>query len=306
MLAVPGERPDDLGPYALEVKWDGVRAVSYVDGGAVWATSRKATDITARYPEIAAIGPQLAGRRAICDGEVVAFDELGRPSFERLQQRMHVSDPEARGLLTLVPVTYVVFDLLYLDGHPLFDVPYGERRALLDALELAGPVLAPPGGGEEMLGFTSRRGLEGVVAKRLTSPYRPGRRSPDWVKIKHLATQEVVIGGWKPGKGRRAGGIGSLLLGVYDGPRLLYAGHVGTGFTDAVLDHLRELLEPLEIPRSPYDEEVPREFARDARWVRPGLVGEVGYTMWTREGRLRTPTWRGLREDKRPEEVTRR
>ncbi|MFI7422018.1 non-homologous end-joining DNA ligase [Nonomuraea sp. NPDC049684] len=291
MLAVPGELPSDRDRYGLEVKWDGIRALVHLDG-VLRVTGRHGVEYTRRYPEISAFGV----KNAVLDGEVVALDRRGRPSFVRLQHRMHLTDPEP-AVLELYPVTYMPFDLLCLDGRPLFDLAYRDRRALLDELDVGAPPYFP--GDSDLLAATREQGLEGVVAKRLDSPYRPGVRSPWWIKVKHLSTRDVVIGGWKPGKGRRAGGIGSLVMGVFTGEGLTYVGHVGTGFTDAILDDLHQELQPLEIPRSPFTNAVPWR----NRWVRPDLVGEVGYTMWTDELRLRHPVWRGLRADKLPAEV---
>ncbi|GAA4208406.1 non-homologous end-joining DNA ligase [Microbispora amethystogenes] len=306
MLAVAGELPRNPGDYALEVKWDGIRALAYVDGGVVRVTGRHGADFTSRYPEIAAAMAPLAGHRAVVDGEVVVFDHEGRPSFARLQRRMHVTDPAGAHVLGLLPASYLPFDLLHLDGHTLLDLPYRDRRALLDSLGLGAPPSFPCE--PEVVEATRRQGLEGVVAKRLDSPYLPGRRTDWWIKVKNLRTTEVVVGGWRPGKGRRAGGVGSLLLGVYGGPppgALLFAGHVGTGFTDAVLDDIRGLIEPLEIGQSPFSGGLPREISRNARWLRPEVVGEVAFSMWTRDGRLRNPVWRGVRVDKIPAEVRR-
>ncbi|WP_113703880.1 non-homologous end-joining DNA ligase [Nonomuraea lactucae] len=291
MLAVPGELPLDRESYGLEVKWDGIRALVHLDGG-LKVTGRHGAEYTRRYPEIAGFGV----RNAVIDGEVVALDAGGRPSFERLQRRMHLTDPEPV-MVNLYPITYVPFDLLYLDGMPLLDLPYRDRRSLLDELDIGAPPYFP--GGSDLLTATHAQGLEGVVAKRLDSPYRPGTRSPWWVKVKNLTTRDVVIGGWKPGRGRRAGGIGSLLMGVFTDEGLTYVGHVGTGFTDAALDELQEALRPLEIAHSPFRDPVPWR----NRWVRPDLVGEVAYTKWTHEQRLRHPVWRGLRPDKIPSEV---
>jgi bifunctional non-homologous end joining protein LigD len=327
MLAVAGDLPLDCSAYALEVKWDGIRAVVYVgqdaghdagrrsgrrSGQGVRATGRRGGDYTSRYPEIARAVAPLAGHTAVLDGEVVAFDPLGRPSFELLQRRMHVADPAAAGLLGVVPVTYMPFDLLYLDRHTLFDLPYRDRRELLESLGLDVPPYLPCD--PDVLEATRRQGLEGVVAKRLDSPYRPGRRTDWWVKVKNLDTADVVIGGWRPGKGRRAGGVGSLLLGMYDTAgaagspavtEFMFVGHVGTGFTDVMLDDMHRLLGPLEIGRSAFSRELPREISRDARWARPEIVGEVAFTMWTHEGRLRNPVWRGVRADKVPADVWR-
>ena len=291
MLAVPGELPGDRDRYGLEVKWDGIRAVVHTDGG-LRVTGRHGTEYTRRYPEISGFGV----KNAVIDGEVVALDQHGRPSFERLQRRMHLTDPEPR-MLELYPVTYYPFDLLYLDGTPLFDLPYTDRRSLLDELDIGAPPYFP--GESDLLTATHEQGLEGVVAKRLDSPYRPGVRTPWWIKVKNLSTREVVVGGWKAGKGRRSGGIGSLLMGVFTEEGLTYVGHVGTGFTDATLDQLYAILRPMEVTRSPFHNDVPWR----NHWVRPDLVGEVAYTMWTDELRLRHPVWRGLRPDKIPAEV---
>jgi bifunctional non-homologous end joining protein LigD len=204
------------------------------------------------------------------------------------------------------PVSYLVFDLLALDGENLLGLPYTERRERLDALGLASDrwVTTPwfRGNGEQVQAASRENGLEGVVAKRLDSVYRPGGRGPDWRKVKNLRTQSVVVGGWRPGEGRRAGGIGSLLVGVHDDTgRLVFAGHVGTGFTAKALADLAPLLTAR--PTSPFADALPREVTRDAHWVEPLLVGEVRYGEWTREGRLRHPAWRGLRDDQSPEDV---
>ena len=240
---------------------------------------------------------------------MVAFDEAGRPSFGELQARMNVRAP-SRSLVERVPVSYLVFDLLHADGTSLLGRPYDERRAALEALELAGDRWGVPpafdGLATEALAASKAQGLEGVLAKRHDSTYQPGRRSPQWIKIKHQRMQEVVIGGWSPGGGRREGGIGSLLLGVPDDDgRLIFAGHVGTGFTDRMLADLGSRLRAAERPTPPFDDEVPRMHAKDAHWVDPVLVGEVVFHEWTRDGRMRHPSWRGLRPDKAPEDVRR-
>ncbi|MFC4905811.1 non-homologous end-joining DNA ligase [Actinomadura gamaensis] len=313
MTAVTGELPEDTARWSLELKWDGVRVLTGVSADGVRAVSRRGADVLSHYPELSGLADLLPSHDVVLDGEVVAFED-GRPSFGRLQRRMHVARPGPR-LIREVPVRYVAFDLLFLDGRTLFDVPYAERRALLAELELAatGPVEVPPylDGSDsaqvaELMDFTREQGLEGLMAKRLDSPYRPGRRVEFWRKIKNFRTQEVVICGWKPGRGRREGGVGSLLLGEYDAKgRLCFVGHVGTGFSDRDLDELYETLWPLRRSSSPYDEEVPREAARDAQWVEPLLVGDVAYAVRTKDDRLRFPSWRGLRDDKEPHEVTR-
>lgn len=310
MLATSGGLPDDPEHWALELKWDGVRALAEVGPEGVRVYARHGVPITSTYPELQALTDLLAGHRAVLDGEIVAFAD-GRPSFERLQRRMHVPRPPRR-LLRSVPVRYVVFDLLELDGMSLLDLPYVRRRALLQDLELdAGPVEVPPHlpaadreQVEELLEYTAREELEGLIAKRLDSRYLPGRRTAAWQKIKNFRAQEVVVVGWRPGRGRREGTIGSLLLGVHVEGRLRYAGHVGTGFDDAALADLAARLGPLERPSWPCEGDPPWEAGRDARWVEPVLVGEVAFTEWTADGRVRHPSWRGLRSDKSPEEAS--
>jgi len=311
MLAVAGELPPAAEDehWAFEMKWDGVRAVGYVERGGLRLWSRNDLEITASYPEVLGLGEAL-GVTAVLDGELVTFDDRGRPSFGRLQERMHVRDVAvARRLAVRVPVVYLVFDVLRLDGRSLLDVPYLERRDALAGLGIAGPSWqAPPSflaPGADVLEASREQGLEGVVAKRRDSRYRPGRRSPDWRKVKHARMQEVVVVGWKPGKGRRAGRIGALMLAVNGPSGLVYAGGVGTGFTERMLDDLAARLRPLARRTSPLAEPLTTAEARDARWVTPRLVGEVAYTEWTPEGRIRHPSWRGLRPDKSPSDVVR-
>jgi bifunctional non-homologous end joining protein LigD len=310
MLAVPGELPPaaEDGSWAYEMKWDGVRAVVYVDGGRARALSRNDIDITASYPELRALGAALGTTQVVLDGELVAFDARGRPSFATLQQRMHVADAvAARRLAARVPVVYVVFDILHLDGQSLLREPYERRREQLESLELAGESwqLSPvfPGPGADVLAASGAEGMEGLVAKRRDSSYEPGKRTQAWRKIKHVRTQEVVIGGWRPGNGRRAGKIGSLMLGIPENGTLRYVGQVGTGFTEALLADLGSRLGRLERRSAPFAGELPSAVRRDARWVTPKLVGEVAFTEWTSDGLLRHPSWRGLRPDKSLEDV---
>jgi bifunctional non-homologous end joining protein LigD len=272
--------------------------------------SRKGTAITVRYPELGRLPEALAGHAAVVDGEIVAMDDRGRPDFGALQNRMHRTGPEVHRMAAAKPVTYLVFDLLAWDGEDLLEVPYAQRRARLDALAIAGHrwVATPwfegngSGVGADVLAASQENGLEGVVAKRRESRYRPGERSPDWRKVKNFRTQSVVVGGRRPGQGRRAGGIGSLLFGVPDDEgRLVYAGHVGTGFRDQDLKDLERMLTPRTT--SPFSGTLPREITRDAHWVEPDLVGEVAYAVWTAEGRLRHPSWRGVRDDLEPDDV---
>jgi bifunctional non-homologous end joining protein LigD len=306
MLATAAALPDDDDAWGYEFKWDGVRAVAAVRRGALTLFSRKGTEITVRYPEVARLPAALAGHDAIVDGEIVAMDAAGRPDFGALQNRMHRTGPEVPRMAAEKPVTYLVFDLLSWDGEDLLDRPYAERRARLEALGIAGHrwVATPwfTGGGPGVLAASEENGLEGVVAKRLSSPYRPGLRSPDWRKIKNFRTQAVVVGGWRAGQGRRTGTIGSLLVGVPDDEgRLVYVGHVGTGFSDQDLRDLQRMLTTRTTP--PFEGALPREVTRDAHWVEPDLVGEVAYAVWTSDNRLRHPSWRGVRDDLEPDDV---
>jgi bifunctional non-homologous end joining protein LigD len=309
MLASAADRlPADDSAWAFEFKWDGVRALVFVDDGSVCVQGRRQIDVTDRYPELAGIVDALDGRSAVLDGEVVAVDERGRPSFQLLQQRMHVaSAADARRRMNQVPVAWLGFDLLALDGEPTLDLPYAERRALLDGLELAGPRWQVPpshvGDGPSVLAASRTAGLEGIVAKKLDSRYEPGRRSRCWLKLKNHRRQEFVVGGWTAGEGSRSDRFGSLMVGVYDGGELVYAGNVGTGFTEKTLADLSATLAPLRRDDSPFAN-TPRLPGRMV-FVEPVLVADVEYTDWTNDGRLRHPSFKGLRSDKDPGEVVR-
>jgi bifunctional non-homologous end joining protein LigD len=303
MLAVAGELPPrgEDAAWGYEFKWDGVRALAAVRDGRLGLWARSGTEITTRYPELSRLPDALTHADVVLDGEVVALDRRGRPDFGLLQNRMHrTGGSDVARLAAADPVTYLVFDVLAVAGRSLLDRPYEARRERLEDLDAAGQrwVTTPwfRGGGADVHVASRDNGLEGVVAKRLDSPYRPGVRAPEWRKVKHVRMQSVVVGGWRPGKGRRSGGVGSLLVGVHDDEgRLVYAGHVGTGFTDAALRELAGLVTARRTP--PFAEAVPREVARDARWVEPDLVGEVAFAAWTADGRMRHPAWRGLRDD---------
>jgi bifunctional non-homologous end joining protein LigD len=304
---LPPAREDER--WAYEMKWDGVRSLVRLDHGRTQLISRNDIDMVASYPELVPLGALVGRRQMLLDGEIVSFDEQGRPSFSRLQKRMHISSaPAAQQLASADPVVLLIFDLLHLAGESLVQLPYVERRRRLEALSLSGPAWQTPpvfhGNGAEAVQVSQAGQLEGVMAKRLASPYRYGRRSPDWVKVKNVRTQEVIVGGWKPGAGRRTGAIGALLLGIPSEDGLVYVGKVGTGFTDAILTDLGRRLEPLRRSSCPFIE-VRRPDTREVQWVTPRLVGEVAFTEWTPEGRLRHPSWRGLRPDKRPDEVVR-
>jgi bifunctional non-homologous end joining protein LigD len=293
------------------VKWDGIRALASISGGRIKLEVRSGRDVTHRYPELSALGRALGTTEVVLDGEIVALDPAtGRPSFERMQRRMHVeSDSAIRRLRQDVPVTYVIFDLLWLDGRPTTGLPFSERRKLLEALNLAGPSwhtpATHPGEGRALLEATAASGLEGVVAKRLDSAYEPGTRTKSWLKIKNHLAQEFVVGGWLPGEGSR-GRLGALLLGVYqeDG-NLCFAGRVGTGFTDAELTRLVKLLDPLRRDTTPFDPPPPKPVLKEGIWVEPELVVEVAFTEWTNVGILRHPSYKGQRDDKDPREVIR-
>lgn len=314
--------------WAFELKWDGVRALAHLDGGVTTVRGRRGDEIGFRYPELEPVAREV-GRRAVLDGEIVSFDPEGRPSFGRLQQRMGLANElliERRA--GEAPVTYVAFDLLWLDGDSLVAEPYARRRELLAELGVDGPAWQAPGhrvgDGDALFELVRARRLEGVVAKRLESPYRPGRRSGDWLKVKCRRRQELVIGGWMPGEGARARAVGSLLVGYWDATpqeaarlgreqRLVYAGGVGSGFTDAGLAELTAVLDPLRRPESPFELGWSPEVKYAARirergplvWCEPRTVCEVEFTAWTHEDTLRAAVFRGLRDDKDPREVIR-
>ena len=311
MLAKTEELPPDDGSWAYEMKWDGLRALAYVSDGRARLLSRTGQDITRDYPELAGLGAALGSRQAVLDGEIVALGGDGWPDFELLQQRMNARPgPAYQRLLSEVPVTYLAFDLLHLDGRSLLDESYQQRRAQLSGLGLGGARWQTPPSftsetGADVQAVSVQHGLEGIVAKRLASRYEPGKRTGSWRKIKNVRHQEVVVGGWKPGEGNRAGQIGSLLIGVQDAAGLAYAGHVGTGFSQQTLRMLGGLLAPLRRATSPFAHPVPPEHARPAVWVEPSVVIEVGFAGWTKAGRMRAPTYRGLRPDKDPADAVR-
>ena len=302
MLARAGELPREDGRWAYEIKWDGVRAILYSCPGELHVESRNLNDITERYPELAGVGRALGSSSAVLDGEIVAFDESARPSFAALQRRMQLrSRAQARRAMATTPVTYMIFDLLWLDGHSLMALPYSERRERLAALTLGGESWQTPehvvGHGAALLQASAEQGLEGVVAKRLDSAYQPGLRSRGWVKVKRVGRQEFVVGGWLARQGERRERIGALLLGVHDPDGTLrYVGRVGSGFSDEELERLATLLGPLERAVSPFG--TGQRPPRGAVFTEPSVVAEVEFSEWTQRANLRHPVYRGLRADK--------
>ncbi len=305
MLATPGPVPHDPG-WAFEFTWDGARSLADVGPERVRLVSGGRGTVTTSYPELDVLSA-LAQRRMLLDGKIVALDACGRPSLSRLQHRMNQQHPSA-AVLRQVPVVYYVFDLLRLDDRSTLQLPYRQRRELLEELDLrSGPVMLTPYfldiDGQAMLDTAAQYGLPGVVAKRAESTYQPGRRSRCWVQTALRRTQEVVIGGWVPAKRGPAGTLGALLVGVPTDAGLRYVGQVGLGLTDAARDELRDRLTGLEQRVSPFAEEVPAEIGRTAQWIVPELLGAVSYRRWTPHGRLGHPTWMGLRAGKHPAAV---
>lgn len=301
MLAMTGELPAGAG-WAYEFKWDGIRALADLSGGRRHVYARSGVEITVAYPELAGLPAQVDN--ALLDGEVVLFGAAGQPSFTALAERMHVRESgRAARLAATLPVTYLIFDLLRLDGVDLTGHSWQQRRAALDGLGLAGPRWAVPPvfwDGPATYQAAGEHGLEGVMAKRIGSIYRPGTRSPDWVKVKLEVTGDFVVGGWRPGARR----LGGLLVGVPrpDG-RLTFRGRVGGGIGAALERELLRELEPLRAAGSPFAGDLPREDARTAVWVSPRVVVEVKYGQLTPDGRLRFPRVLRLRPDTPAEEV---
>jgi bifunctional non-homologous end joining protein LigD len=302
MLATLTDRPFSSDSWLFERKLDGVRALSERDGGEVNLWSRNEKRINGSFPELADALASCGGPRFVADGEIVAFDG-SQTSFSALQPRIHLTDPGRIGA-TGVRVFYYLFDLLSFDGENLRSRPLRERKRLLrHAFRFADPLRLSAhrlGRGEEFFQQACGRGWEGLIAKRADSLYQPGR-SADWLKFKCVRDQEFVVGGFTDPKGSRSG-FGALLVGYYDGDRLRYAGKVGTGYNQKVLRTLRERMGALETGASPFADRV-RE--RDAHWVAPELVAQIGFTEWTTDGRLRHPRFTGLRNDKSPTEVVR-
>jgi bifunctional non-homologous end joining protein LigD len=321
MLAVPGPLPRKPAGWAAEFKWDGIRALCSVSGGRLKLRSRNGNDLTDSYPEIKALAKTVSTAQLLLDGEIIALDADGKVSFAMLQSRFGGSGAEAERLARTAPASYMVFDLLHLDGHSTADLPYAARRELLESLELAGPHwLTPPSFPDadvpaaDVLVAARAQGMEGVVLKRTDSTYQAGTRSPAWRKVKFTASQSAVIGGFTPLKSadapehpsRPPREIGALLLGVHgDDGKLRYVGKVGTGFTEHDRRTLLTGLAGLVRADSPFATAVEPADAKAATWVDPVVVAEVTFTEWTSKNRLRHPVFKGIRPDKSPQEVVR-
>jgi bifunctional non-homologous end joining protein LigD len=293
---IPQPEPD----YGFEIKWDGMRAVVYSQPGRLRIEGRRLNDITSQWPELRRMNRALHSHQAVLDGEIVAFDAEGKPSFQRLQRRMHITgESTIQRTAKAVPATYVAFDLLYLDGHSLLDLPYEERRTKLEELDLNGPHWRTPpsyrGEGQALLEATKQQGLEGVVAKRLDSPYHPGQRTRCWVKVKNKQLEEFVVGGWLPGERE----IGAVLLGRRDNGRFRYAGRAGSGLKETDVEQLKQ--HTTERDSSPFEGD-PKP-PRGSKFVDPELRAEVEFSDWTDDGVLRHPTFKRLLVEK-PSEAT--
>jgi bifunctional non-homologous end joining protein LigD len=309
MLATLAKAPFDDPDWLFEPKWDGIRAIAICDE-ATRLITRNEHDVSVAYPELASLHDQVVALDAMLDGEIVAFAD-GVPSFQLLQQRMHLRDPKRIEQMTKrIPVVYMVFDLIFLDGHDLTREPLVERRKLLEEVVVPSDVIqispAVEETGTALFQAAEQQGLEGIMAKRKTSKYTPGARSRDWLKLKVTFDADVVIVGWTEGEGRRAGTLGSLVMAVYRDGELVYVGNVGTGFNQRSLEETMQRLSALEETKSPFPAEVLRlaPELRKVHWVPPVLVAMVEHRQLTSAGRLRAPSFKGFREDKKPEECT--
>lgn len=315
MLATAVKEPFDDDDWIFEPKWDGVRALATCSMEETMLVSRNKRDITATYPELAKMHDRVVAVDAILDGEIVAMHK-GRPSFERLQSRINLQNRhDIERAVKQIPVTFVAYDVLYMDGRSLLKVPLEERKELLaaaivpsDSLQVS-PVIQ--GEGTSLFEAAQAQRLEGIVAKKLGGGYRPGRRSRDWLKIKTVMDADLVIGGWSPGEGNRASTFGALIVGAYEDGELRFVGSVGTGFDQEMLATLLPQLRERKTEEMPFAID-PRKMPsgtsrfgkpiRDPHWVRPELVAQVEFRELTSVGRLRAPSFKGLRPDKKPED----
>jgi bifunctional non-homologous end joining protein LigD len=297
MKATAGELPASDDGWAYEVKWDGYRTLAYVVDGRLALQSSNRIDVTAKWPHLAAMAPHVNAETAIIDGEVVCLDEDGVAHFEWLQKGT-------------VPPVFVAFDVLAVNGHDTMALPFEQRRSLLEQLVEPGDVWRVsevhkgPGAGARVLAETLVSGSEGVMAKRLNSVYVPGKRSPNWRKIKHRKRQEFVVGAFLRGSGSREATFGSFAVGYYAGDRFVFCGTVGSGLTQAQLDSLWKWYKANKTDTCPFDPKPPRDVIKEAMWVQPELVIEVAFGEWTTDGMLRHPVFLGVRDDKDPRQVT--
>lgn len=315
MLATLVKEAFDDDRWIFEPKWDGVRAIATCSDNETLLLSRNQNDITRTYPELAKLHDRLVCFDAIVDGEIVAMHQ-GRPSFERLQSRINLqNERDIARVAKQIPVSFVAYDLLYLDGRSLLKTPLEERKEMLDELVVVSdnvqvsPVM--PGEGTTLYEAACAQNLEGIVAKKLGSPYRPGKRGKDWLKVKTTFDADLVIGGWSKGEGSRETSFGALLVGAYEGDELRYVSAVGTGFSEKALDTLMPQLQDRVTNEMPFNED-PRKMGtgrfnkpiKDPVWVRPELVARVEFRELTSTGRLRAPSFKGLRADIGPAECT--
>jgi bifunctional non-homologous end joining protein LigD len=305
MLASPGTVIPGGPEWAHEIKWDGMRVLADVRDGRLRLSSRNENDVTASFPELSTLAGPGRPDDMLLDGEVVAL-EAGLPSFSALAERMHVSnDRRARRLAVSRPVTFMAFDLLRLDGVDLATAPLARRRDALESISLAGPhAQVPPtyDDGLALQAATLEQGLEGVVSKRLSSRYSPGRRSPDWLKFPHRTSRSVVIGGWRL-ETDSVSRLGAVLVGRPTPRGLAYLGRVGSGLAGREQERVLGALQGLGVDASPFADQVPPMDAQDTRWVRPEVVVDVQSLGLSAQGRLRQPAYRGLRPDLAPDDV---
>ena len=314
MLATLETEAFDDDRWLFEPKWDGVRALAYC-AQETMLVSRSGRNMTAGYPELSRLHDQLVARDAILDGEIVAM-ENGRPSFERLQGRMNLQNAgDIDKAVKSIPVILIVFDVIYLDGRSLLNTPVEERKELLAELVVASKVVEVSpyvrAEGRALSEASKAQNLEGIVAKKLGSPYRPGKRTREWLKIKTVFEADVVIGGWSPGEGGRADTFGALLVGAYADEGLRFLGAVGTGFSDRVLRDLMPELRDQRQTDSPFAGDSKQlstgrfgKTIKGPQWIRPELVARVEFRELTSGDRLRAPSFKGLRDDKSPSECS--
>ena len=307
MLALPAGIPRTSDDYAFEYKWDGIRAICYLDGQHIQLESRNKLDITHQWPELEQLGNIFNSLPVVFDGEIVALDRKDRVSFSLLAKRMHLSSAPTKAQRRAVPIVYMIFDVLYLKDRLLMGLPYRDRRAILNQMKLSDEKWQTPPSYTEnpqaLLEAARENGLEGLIAKKRDSDYRPGKRTRDWLKIKAVNRQEFVVGGWTAEKASRECGVGALLVGYYDrSGRLVFAGKVGTGFTREDRVRLRQQCDAISTNTSPFagSEDIPAAF-----FVKPVLVAEVEFREWTPKLRLRHPSFQGLRNDKNARHVVR-